>query len=102
MNPEDLAPMDDEDWAAVKARWRIGLIMPVTVTRHVPFGIFVRGPDGSLGLVENPNLSADGLRDEEALPAVGTKLDAVVVDLVDRHRQVRLSIRPDQVVAARG
>lgn len=88
-------------WASVRATWPVGRIMPVTVCRHVPFGIFVDGPDGIVGLVENPNLSIEGVRGEEDLPAVGTELDAVVVDIVDRHRQVRLSLRPDHLEAAR-
>jgi ribosomal protein S1 len=93
---------DDGAWERVKAQWRVGQVMRVTVVSHVAFGIFVDAPEGVLGLVENPKITDERmLRRDMDLPAVGTEIDAVVVDYVERHRQVRLSIRPSDLAAAR-
>ena len=92
---------DSIDWSRAVARWRIGQVVEVTVVEHVPFGVFAEMPGGIVGLVENPNLSRPPHTPDRVLPDVGTRLDAAIVDFVERHQQVRLTIRPDHVAAAR-
>ncbi|MGH9225992.1 MAG: S1 RNA-binding domain-containing protein [Acidimicrobiales bacterium] len=72
------------------------------IDRYVAFGAFVDLDRQFLGLIENPNFSSDRRRDDQLAPEVGSDVQAVVLQFDDRNRQVRLSIRPEDVAAAGG
>lgn len=83
------------EWEALKQEWRVGLVVSGRIDRYVAFGAFVDLRRPFLGLIENLNFSSDGRRDDRLVPPVGSLVEAVVVELDDRNRQVRLSLRPE-------
>lgn len=87
----------DHEWETLKETLRVGDPVRGRIARHVAFGAFVDLGHPFDGLIENPNFSSDRVRNESRQPAVGSIVDAVVVQLDDRNHQVRLSIRPEDV-----
>lgn len=74
----------EPDPLAEFARAAFGRPLPGTVTRVVPFGVFVRVAEGVEGLVHRDDLAGP------ALPDVGTELTVEVTDINLVLRRVRL------------
>ena len=72
-----------------------------TVTRHEPFGFFVKfeNEEEEEGVVVITMISDDPSHSNPAFPPVGACIDAVLLGYTSLGRQPRLSIRPSDVRA---
>jgi ribosomal protein S1 len=88
----------DEAWAAIQQDCPPGTLVSGRVLAHLPMGYFLALPGGNVGQVEIVSIREQGVPVSEAdYPAVGTEIEAVVVQFVPHNRQVRLSTRPSDL-----
>jgi small subunit ribosomal protein S1 len=97
MPPERRAAAD-ADWAAARERFPRGTVVMGQVLSHHPFGFFIDLADPVTGLVEIGWLKDPGqFADPADYPPTGQQVTAIVIDVVDRRGQVRLSMRPSDL-----
>jgi ribosomal protein S1 len=81
-----------EEWAAVRARLRVGSLVSVTVTDHQPFGVFVDIGEKFLGLIRRPELDPAGAPIAMSeYPGLGSRFQAVIVGLPEDGQEILLS-----------
>jgi len=72
--------------------YRLRQQVAATVERVLPFGVFVRLPDGTDAYVRRRELSQDGTLAPEHLVSVGQQIQTVVVALPEKDRKLELSV----------
>ncbi|HVQ93669.1 MAG TPA: hypothetical protein VMU51_21710 [Mycobacteriales bacterium] len=86
---------DDSAWSAAVARLPFGAVVHGVVTQRYPFGVFVRlteAPDVT-AIVEINNYRPHSVPvSPEDLPAVGDRIEGVVVDHAEFNQQIRLRV----------
>jgi small subunit ribosomal protein S1 len=86
-----LKQLQDDPWADVAARFKVGEVRRGRVTRLADFGAFVELEPGFTGLVPAAESGVDRGTDlRKALP-VGTEIEVVVLEVNAEGRRIRLS-----------
>lgn len=67
--------------------------LDVTVERILPFGVFVRLPDGRHGYIRKRELGLDPDIEPSQITQVGQKIDAVILNLGETGKEIELSHR---------
>lgn len=82
----------DDLWRATRESLVVGQKVVGTVVKRMPFGVFVDIGQAFPGLVLAPSLDPAGtpMRPEE-FPALGARLEAVVVGVPEDRHQIALS-----------
>ncbi|MAU01143.1 MAG: hypothetical protein CL608_28705 [Anaerolineaceae bacterium] len=65
----------------------------VTVEKTLPYAVFVRMKDGSIGYVHRRDVSWGGSSDPRQLVTVGQTVSAIVIELPTRDQSLRLSLK---------
>jgi ribosomal protein S1 len=86
-------PTIGSDWDDVKLRLPIGAEVVATVTRVVPYGVWVDLGVGFDGLLLVPEMTGDGPRSMEDYPPAGTSIRAKVLWHNDMRKQLSLTQR---------
>jgi len=73
--------------------YRIGQVVTVQVERVLPFGVFVRLPDGVQAYVRRRELTQAGDLDPRQVVSEGDEIQGVVIALADSGRNMELSVR---------
>ena len=83
------------NWELTKARFPIGSTVEGEVIHVEPYGVFVTIPECPVQAVLLVTELEDGERsfDLSEYPAIGSRVQAVVVDLVEHNHQLRRSTR---------
>ena len=89
------------EWEKLKLELSAGQIVDGKVLAHWPFGIFVDIGKPFVGLVEIVNFKEKGERmTATEFPELGTPIKCVVVQFADHNFQVRLSVKPSDLMKA--
>ena len=85
-----------DGWEDFKTSSRVGDIVHGRVDQAVPFGSFVNLGNDVVGLIVLPDYPS---REEGIARSlqVGMEIDAAILEFDERHRQVRLGMRADQL-----
>jgi small subunit ribosomal protein S1 len=86
-------------WDELKDTLKIGELVAGTVLRHEPFGVFVDVGYGYDGLIQITDFKDEGVMTPDEYPAIGKKIQAVVLGFKDRGRQIWLGVKPSQLEA---
>lgn len=86
-------------WELTKAHFPIGSTVEGEVIRVEPYGVYVTIPECHAHAVLLVTEFDDGERcfDISEYPAMGARIRAVVVDLVEHNHQLRLSTRRSRI-----
>ncbi|MEV7526307.1 S1 RNA-binding domain-containing protein [Streptomyces sp. NPDC091371] len=88
-----LRALRPDPFAAFAEGTRVGRILPVQVTRLVPFGAFVRVADGIEGLVHVRELARTPVETPEEVVRVGDDVTVVITGIDVQRRRLTLSLR---------
>jgi len=93
---------NDQAWIDAKYRLPIGTLVWGTVASHESFGVFVDFDDTAYrGLIAIPDFKDEGRMEMEEYPAVGTRLEAVILGHKEHEQQIWLGIKRSQLDEAR-
>jgi ribosomal protein S1 len=82
-----------DPWSGIEHKFQVGQMISGTVTRVVPFGVFLQVADGVEGIVPNAELSSRrGGRPSEPMKP-GDVLEVKLIDLRPDERKMTLSLR---------
>ena len=84
--PEGAAPGEQ-----VESSLAVGSIVPGTVDRVEPFGVFVRLGPGQVGLIPNAEMGTQRGTDHRKDFAEGTEVKVLVLGIEDNGKRIRLS-----------
>ena len=89
--------MNEEAWAAAKARWPRGTWINGRVVQHAPFGVFLDVDcPGAIGLILITEFRAPPHRmTQREFPPIGSSVKSCVLAFDDRNHQVRLTLIPE-------
>lgn len=88
-----LKPLLPDPWRTADRDYPVGAKVKGTVTRIVPFGVFVRLPTGIEGVIPNNELSTRRNVRAEDIVKVGQEVEAKVYQVEPDKRRILLSIR---------
>jgi ribosomal protein S1 len=89
---------DGRSWDEIKESLKVGTKLQATVTKHLPFGIFVALPETEFtGVVELPDFKDEGDMTGSDYPAVGSSVDVVVLAFKEMGKQIWLSMKPSKL-----
>ncbi|MDO4241656.1 MAG: 30S ribosomal protein S1 [Microbacteriaceae bacterium] len=88
-----LKATQEDPWQVFARTHAIGQITPGKVTKHVPFGAFVRVADGIEGLVHISELSAQHIELAEQVVTVGQDVFVKIIDIDLDRRRISLSLK---------
>jgi small subunit ribosomal protein S1 len=95
-----LKATQEDPWRQFARTHPIGALVSGTVTKLVPFGVFVRVEDGIEGLVHISELANERVEVPEQVVQVGTEVVVKVIDIDLQRRRISLSRKQaDQVYA---
>jgi small subunit ribosomal protein S1 len=83
----------EDPWKALVKDFPIGAIIEGTVTKLVPFGVFVELGDGVEGLVHISEMAKGHVETPDQVTAVGEKVHVKVMDVDLDRRRISLSMR---------
>lgn len=86
-----------DDWNNLKDYLKIGTIVSVVVRKHEPYGIFADTGHSFEGLIQIVDMKDAGAVTPVDYPAVGARIDAVVLGFKDHGQQIWLGIKPSQL-----
>jgi small subunit ribosomal protein S1/4-hydroxy-3-methylbut-2-en-1-yl diphosphate reductase len=89
-----------DPWTEAQERYHPGDIVQGTVTRLVPFGIFVQLDSGLEGIVPNNELSVRRVSKPEEVAQVGDQIEVKILEIRPEERRLTLSLR--QALEERG
>src|SRR3712207_4864275 len=89
-----------DPWTEVHERYHPGDLVQGTVTRLVPFGVFVQLDSGLEGIVPNNELSPRRVSRAEDVVQVGDQVEVKVLEVRPEERRLTLSLR--QALEERG
>jgi ribosomal protein S1 len=82
-----------DPWSGIEQKFQVGQMVTGTVTRVVPFGVFLQVSEGVEGIVPNAELSSRrGGRPSEPIKP-GDTLEVKLIDLRPDERKMTLSLR---------
>lgn len=82
-----------DPWSGIEQKFQVGQMITGTVTRVVPFGVFLQVSEGVEGIVPNAELSSRrGGRPSEPIKP-GDTLEVKLIDLRPEERKMTLSLR---------
>jgi ribosomal protein S1 len=82
-----------DPWAGIDQVYQVGDVIVGTVTRIVPFGVFVQVEGGIEGIIPNAELSGRKGGKSSTNLTPGTEVEAKIIDLRPDERKMTLSIR---------
>ena len=86
------------DWEEIKRSLPVGTLVTGNVTRHAPFGIFVKIIDVAFdGLVQITDFKDEGRMTVDEYPPPGSELTAVVLGFKETGKQIWLGVKPSQI-----
>jgi small subunit ribosomal protein S1 len=88
-----LADLGPDPWDAVHDELKEGDVLTGTVARMVPFGAFVRLPNGMDGLVHVSELSADRVKEPQEDLVQGQEVKVRVLRIDVEKKRISLSLR---------
>ena len=89
---------DVAGWDEIKESLPIGSVVSCIVTRHAPFGIFVKIASVPFdGLIQITDFKDAGRMTPVEFPAIGSSLKAVVLGFKETGQQIWLGIKPSQI-----
>lgn len=83
----------EDPWKALVKDFPVGAIIEGTVTKLVPFGVFVELGDGVEGLVHISEMAKGHVETPDQVTAVGEKVHVKVMDVDLDRRRISLSMR---------
>jgi small subunit ribosomal protein S1 len=83
----------EDPWKALVKDFPVGAIIEGTVTKLVPFGVFVELGDGVEGLVHISEMAKGHVETPDQVTAVGSKVHVKVMDVDLERRRISLSMR---------
>ncbi len=83
----------DDPWKQLVKNFPIGSIIEGTVTKLVPFGVFVELGDGVEGLVHISEMAKGHVETPDQVASVGQKVHVKVMDVDEERRRISLSMR---------
>ncbi len=83
----------EDPWKQLVKNFPIGSIVEGTVTKLVPFGVFVELGDGVEGLVHISEMAKGHVETPDQVTAVGQKVHVKVMDIDTERRRISLSMR---------
>ena len=85
-------------WDEIKESLPVGSVVSCVVTRHAPFGIFVKISGVPFdGLIQITDFKDAGRMTLVEFPAIGSSLKAVVLGFKEMGRQIWLGVKPSQI-----
>lgn len=85
-------------WDEIKQSLPVGALVTCIVTRHEPYGTFVRIAGVPFdGLVQITDFKDEGRMTEEEFPPVGSTITAVVLGFKETGNQIWLGVKPSQL-----
>lgn len=89
---------DDTGWDEIKDSLPVGSVVSCVVTRHAPFGVFVKIANVPFdGLIQITDFKDAGRMTPVEFPAIGSSLKTVVLGFKETGRQVWLGVKPSQM-----
>ncbi|MGL4460519.1 MAG: RNA-binding protein [Planctomycetia bacterium] len=89
---------ESPNWAEVKKSFPVGSKVNCMVTKHMPFGVFVRIMGIPYdGLIQITDFKDTGRMTVEEFPVIGTNLVAVVLGFKEFECQVWLGVKPSRI-----
>lgn len=88
-----LKPLLPDPWQTADRDYPVGAVVKGTVSRLVPFGVFVRLPTGIEGVIPNNELSERRRARAEEIVSVGEQVEAKVLQVNKEQRRILLSLR---------
>lgn len=88
-----LKATQEDPWQTFARTHKIGQIVPGTVTKLVPFGVFVRVEDGIEGLVHVSELATRHVEVPEQVAKIGDEIFVKVIDIDLERRRISLSLK---------
>jgi len=85
-----------DPWEHVRDQCKVGDVVPVTVTRVVPFGAFVRLATGIEGIVPNAELPGGRSQRAQDVLSAGDVIQAKITNIRPPERRMTLSLRQVQ------
>jgi small subunit ribosomal protein S1 len=85
-------------WDDIEARYRVGQILPVTITRVVDFGAFAQIEPGVEGLVHISEIADISVAEPLRTIRPGDKVNAKILRVNGKQQRIGLSIRQAQEV----
>lgn len=82
-----------DPWASVGTDFPAGAIVEGTVTKLVPFGVFIELNDGIEGLVHISEMANEHVDEPKQVTSVGEKIQVKVVDVDVDRRRISLSMK---------
>lgn len=83
----------EDPWKMLVKNFPIDAIIEGTVTKLVPFGVFVELGDGIEGLVHISEMAKGHVETPDQVTSVGTKVHVKVMDVDEERRRISLSMR---------
>jgi hypothetical protein len=91
---------DAAGWEEVKRSLPVGSMVSGVVTKHAPFGVFIKISDVPFdGLIQITDFKDAGRMTPVEFPAIGSILRAVVLGFKETGRQIWLGVRPSQLAS---
>ncbi|HMN26667.1 MAG TPA: S1 RNA-binding domain-containing protein [Caldilineaceae bacterium] len=89
-------------WDDIESRYRVGQIVPVTITRVVDFGAFAQIEPGVEGLVHISEIADISVAEPLRTVRPGDKVNAKILRINGKQQRIGLSIRQAQEPSAGG
>jgi small subunit ribosomal protein S1 len=89
-------------WDDIESRYRVGQILPVTITRVVDFGAFAQIEPGVEGLVHISEIADISVAEPLRTIRPGDKVNAKILRINGKQQRIGLSIRQAQEVPSGG
>lgn len=83
----------EDPWKQLVKNYPVGSIVEGTVTKLVPFGVFVELGEGIEGLVHISEMAKAHVETPDQVTAVGEKVHVKVMDVDEERRRISLSMR---------
>jgi ribosomal protein S1 len=82
-----------DPWTEIQHRYTVGQLIQGTITRFVPFGVFVQVEGGVEGIIHNSELSSRRGVKAGDLVKTGETVEVKILDLRPEERKMTLSLR---------
>ena len=82
-----------DPWTTVDQRYRVGQVVPATITKLAKFGAFAKVEEGVEGLIHTSELTDLPIQDPAQVVRQGQDVDAKIIHINSQRRRLGLSVR---------
>src|SRR5205085_9144716 len=82
-----------DPWTTVEEKYRVGEVVPATITKLAKFGAFAKVEDGLEGLIHLSELTDRDVQDAAQVVQEGQQVTAKIIHINSQRRRLGLSVR---------